>query len=234
MPPSSASSQQAPSSLPPSSQLAQSSSSAPSSSEASVPLPVTGPYDTAELPALYNFENPIPEEYTAELLDNLIPVGGGHTMASEAGNAYMAMFDAAAAEGVALTPVSGYRSNQQQSTNYNNSIQRYLNQGYSEAEATLLTQDYYAIPGTSEHEAGLAMDIGWIDDSFEGSAAFAWLQENAAEYGFILRYQDNTYETTHIRYEPWHYRFIGANYAQQYVELGMETLEDYTAWLQEQ
>ncbi|MDL2219140.1 M15 family metallopeptidase, partial [Ruminococcaceae bacterium OttesenSCG-928-O06] len=210
------------------SSVSQPSSSVPVSSAPSVPSRTPTPYDLESLPPLFNFENYIPDEYRTAMEPTLTDIGGGQQMEAAAAAAFLAMHKAAAADGIDLVPVSGFRSNQQQTNNYNASIQRYLNQGYSQQQAVTMTEGYYAIPGTSEHEAGLAIDIGWIEDSFENSDAFAWLQENAVTYGFILRYANDTFDITHIRYEPWHYRFVGANHAEKIVELGI-TLEEYTA-----
>ncbi len=200
-----------------------------SSTPAIVIPPVTGEFDVAGIPPLYNRFNPIPEEATASLV--LAPAGSLQ-METTAAAAFNEMQAAAAADGITLYPVSGYRTNGEQSTNYNNSIQRYLSAGHSQEEATRLTEQYYAIPGTSEHEAGLAIDIGQIDDSFAQTDAYAWLQENCTQYGFIYRYEADTVDITHINWEPWHYRFIGVNHALEYERLGMHTLEEYVAYLE--
>ena len=199
-----------------------------------MPALATGPYDEAEMPVLFNFENAIPQAYTDALLNGgMVDVGNGQKMEERAAAAYLDMVAAAKADGVSLTALSGYRSNERQANNYNASIERYLAQGYSPDEAKRRTEGYYAIPGTSEHEAGLAMDIGDagvpsanIQDSFEKTDAFAWLQEHAGEYGFILRYREEDFDTTHIHYEPWHYRYVGANHAAAIEKQGV-TLEEY-------
>ncbi len=191
--------------------------------------PATGEFDVEGIPPLYNRFNAIPSEVTANL--QLAPAGGLQ-METQAAGAFNAMQNAASADGITLSAISGYRSNSQQSTNYNNSIQRYLASGYSEEEAVRLTEQYYAIPGTSEHEAGLAMDIGQIDDGFANTAAYAWLQENCTDYGFIYRYRQDAVDITHINWEPWHYRFIGVNHALEYERLGMNSLEEYVAYLE--
>ena len=206
-------------------------SEAPSSSASLPSLPVaTGEFDVAGIPPLYNRYNPIPDE--ARAATSLSFVSDGQQMESQAAAAFTAMQNAAAAEGVSLYAVSGYRTLEHQTRNYTSALQNYLSQGYSEEEATRLTEEYYAIPGTSEHEAGLAMDIGSIDDSFANTPAYAWLQEHCTEYGFIYRYEKDFTDTTHIAWEPWHYRFVGVNHAGEYSRLGMHTLEDYVAYLQ--
>ncbi|NLW78362.1 MAG: hypothetical protein GXY32_02975 [Ruminococcaceae bacterium] len=206
-----------------------------------VPQRASTPYDEAATPPLYNYQNPIPDtvkvgwgqaETDPDITYvNLVDIGNGQQMETRAAAAFTAMQKAAAADGVELTPVSGYRTHQQQTNNYNAAIQRYRDQGYSEAEALARTQRYYAIPGTSEHEAGLAIDINWVDDGFAQTAAYTWLQEHCTEYGFIYRYQADTEDITHIAWEPWHYRYVGANHAEAITGKGI-TLEEYIAEMQ--
>lgn len=212
----------APSALPQSVASSSEPVSSVSQPEVLQPPAATGPYDVEGLPPLYNYQNPIPEGTAPDLVD----VGYGQQMDRAAAAAFLAMQEAAAAEGIELTPVSGFRSHETQTNNYNASIQRYLAQGIDEAEATRLTERYYAIPGTSEHEAGLAMDINLVEDSFADTPAFAWLQQHANEYGFLFRYRAEAEEITHIAYEPWHYRYVGANHAAEIEKRGI-TLEEY-------
>ncbi len=185
-----------------------------------------GEYDEPGIPALFNATHPIPDDYKMDL----VSIGNNHTMDAPAARAYLAMSEAAKADGIKLTPISGYRTHERQTNNYNASIQRYIDQGKTKEEATRLTQDYYAIPGTSEHEAGLAVDVNSLDDSFEKTPEFKWLQENAQQFGFILRYRRETKEITRVNYEPWHYRYVGTNHAARINELGI-TLEEYVELL---
>ena len=200
-----------------------------------LPAAASGPYDEAATPLLFNYDHSIPADYTSTLLaaGGMVDIGNSQKMEAKAAAAYLDMSAAAKADGVTLLPLSGYRSNQRQTDNYKASIQRYLDQGYSSDEAKSRTEGYYAVPGTSEHEAGLAIDIGDtaapgsnIQDSFEKTRAFAWLQENSAKYGFILRYREEDFATTHIHYEPWHYRYVGANHAAVINQRNV-TLEEY-------
>lgn len=177
-----------------------------------------------EMPPLFNYQNSIPEEYYSTL--QLAPVGDGHQMQQDAAAAFKDMQAAATADGINLFVVSGYRSHERQVNNYNRSIQNYISQGYDEAKATELTQEYYAIPGTSEHEAGLAVDINSLEERFSQTKEFTWLQENCTKYGFILRYDKGKEEITKIEYEPWHYRYVGLEHAQAIAEQSV-TLEEY-------
>ncbi len=194
-------------------------------------VPGTGnPYYEPGTPPLINRDNHIPEGYAPELTNVGYGNGREQQMEARAASAYLDMVAAAASDGIGMSPYSGYRSHERQQNNYNAAIQSYLVQGYSQAEAEAQTQLYYAIPGTSEHEAGLAMDIDGTNESFANTPAFQWLRENAAGFGFIMRYGKDDTDITHVAYEPWHWRYVGANHAAEIVRQGI-TLEEYVAGL---
>lgn len=160
---------------------------------------------------------------------------------SRAADAYASMRDAAAAEGITLYLRSGYRSMETQRQNYNGSVQRYLDAGKSREEAVRLTNEYYTVPGHSEHHTGLAFDIITpeyhnqiysLDDRFADTDAYTWLRAHCAEYGFILRYPKEKEEETQINFEPWHYRYVGVEHAQYIMEHGL-CLEEYIELLKE-
>lgn len=139
---------------------------------------------------------------------------------------YNEMYLAALKDGIELTPVSGYRSVERQTRNFNNKIQKYIDEGYSKIEATQMAARIILPPGTSEHNAGLAMDICSLYTNFENSDEFAWLSENAADYGFILRYPEDKQDITNITYEPWHWRYVGVEAAKEMKASG-ECFEEY-------
>ena len=89
-----------------------------------------------------------------------------------------------------------------------------------------MTAQYIAVPGTSEHSLGLAVDLNSLEESFEQTAQFKWLIEHCAEYGFILRYPKDKEDITGISYEPWHYRYVGEDHAAKIMEQGL-CLEEY-------
>ena len=96
-----------------------------------------------------------------------------------------------------------------------------------------MTARSVALPGTSEHELGLAVDI--IDEFYtnldagqENTSTQQWLMANSWRYGFILRYPNGSTDITGIIYEPWHYRYVGLEYAKDIYERGL-TLEEYIA-----
>ena len=140
------------------------------------------------------------------------------------------MCQAALNDNVHLIAVSSYRSYSYQNTLYNNRVKRFVNQGYSEADAKATAATIVALPGTSEHHMGLAVDINEVEETFENTSAFKWLQEHAEEYGFVMRYAKDKQDITKIIYEPWHYRYVGIEHAKAMNELGM-CLEEYVDYL---
>jgi len=147
----------------------------------------------------------------------------------------LSMIEGAAADGIVLRVTSAYRDAARQVMLYENKVQEYLNSGYGQEQAEEEASKYVAIPGTSEHCTGLALDIISADwytynndlyDTFENTEEFAWLDAHAHEYGFILRYMKNKTEITEISYEPWHYRYVGVDAAREIKEGGL-CLEEY-------
>ena len=103
--------------------------------------------------------------------------------------------------------------------------------GYSYDEAYAEASKSVAIPGTSEHQLGLAVDIvdnsNWnLNTSQEKTKTQKWLMEHCWEYGFILRFPNGTTDITGIIYEPWHYRYVGVEISMELRDLGI-TLEEY-------
>ena len=137
----------------------------------------------------------------------------------------------AEAAGLSMYVASAYRSYAQQIETFNASMQNRLNQQMTPLEAYQETSTSVALPGTSEHATGLAVDIistsyGELDDRQGDTAEQKWLMEHCWEYGFILRYPPEKSDITGIIYEPWHYRYVGKDAAQEITEQGI-TLEEY-------
>lgn len=128
---------------------------------------------------------------------------------------------------------SAYRSVERQKELYDDSVQKYLNQGKTLEEAEKLTDEYINKPGSSDHNLGLAVDFNYVDNKFENLDGFDWLQENAENYGFILRYPKDKEDITKISYESWHWRYVGEEHAKKMNELKM-CLEEYIEYLQEE
>lgn len=177
---------------------------------------------------LVNQKYILPSDYTVQTAEIK---GGGQSLDHRVVPHYNKMVAAAEADGISLIPVSGYRSLSRQKTNFTRKIDYYSSLGYSKAEATRLAAKIVLMPGTSEHNAGLAMDFGTngnytLDENFANTDAFRWLSENAADYGFILRYEKDTQDITMVTYEPWHWRYVGVEAAQEIKSQGV-TLEEY-------
>lgn len=183
-----------------------------------------GLYYEAAMPILVNPSNKLPDSYKPDV--EVIGNGCSYSYDRTALVAYRAMAAAAKAEGIILSPVSAYRSHEKQTTNFNNKQKEYENMGYSPEEAYAATARLIAVPGTSEHELGLAIDLNSLETSFEETKTFKWLFAHCAEYGFILRYPKDKTDITDISYEPWHYRYVGSNHAKLIMEQGI-CLEEY-------
>ena len=146
------------------------------------------------------------------------------------------MFAAASEAGVPLNLVSAYRSIYLQDKLFTRSVNTYMNNGLSEANAINKANRERTFSGTSEHNTGLGFDIlqkgnYTLSTSFENTPEFKWLMENAENYGFVLRYPKNKTEITGIMYEPWHFRYVGVEHAKEMNELGL-CLEEYIDYLE--
>ncbi len=135
------------------------------------------------------------------------------------------LVSAAKQQGIAFTLESGYRSYDFQKNLYNSYVKQ---QGQAVAD----TQS--ARPGYSEHQTGLAADLGGttkpacnVEACFAETAEGKWLAENATTYGFIIRYTPDGKDTTGYIYEPWHIRYIGTDLATEMKKQNSTTLEDF-------
>lgn len=146
------------------------------------------------------------------------------------------MFADAEKAGVPLQLVSAYRSIYLQDKLFTRSVNSYISQGYSKSEAINKANYSRTFSGTSEHNTGLGFDIlergnFTLSTSFENSAQFRWLMENAENYGFILRYAKDKTNETGIMYEPWHFRYVGVEHAKEINRLGL-CLEEYIEFIE--
>ena len=108
-----------------------------------------------------------------------------------------------------------------------------MNNGMTEAEAISATETLVAPAGYSEHQTGLAVDLGYkgrsyLNGGFDQTAAYPWLMAHCADYGFILRYPKDAEQVkiTGYDYEPWHYRYVGVESAKKIMSQGL-CLEEY-------
>jgi len=171
---------------------------------------------------LVNRDHPIPENYdiTLTLLSN------GRQVDSRIYPELQQMFDDCRAAGYQLFVREGYRTRADQQLLMDEKIQAYRNEGYGPEEAERLAKQWVAVPGTSEHELGIAVDINADTSVSSSDAVYGWLEQNSYLYGFIHRYPADKTEITGISNEPWHFRYVGKEAAQTIHEKGL-CLEEY-------
>ena len=187
---------------------------------------------------LVNKENPCGEEYTPEALSaipsELTLYGKSVQMESTAALAAEALVRELHARGYGhIVITSGYRDYAYQQILFNtylgNEQTKHPDWTVEQCRAEVLT--YSALPGESEHQTGLCVDListknPVLDVTFADDPAYAWLVENAHNFGFILRYPEGDEDVTGYSYEPWHYRFVGVDAAAKIYKKGI-TLEEY-------
>lgn len=136
------------------------------------------------------------------------------------------MFDAARNDGIYPVVASGYRSFEEQQQIYDETFAENKVSGMSTEEAKAETERWVAIPGTSEHQTGLAVDINADGINSAGWEVYDWLAVHAHNYGFIKRYSADKESLTGVAEEPWHYRYVGVEIAAKIYEQGV-CLEEY-------
>lgn len=164
----------------------------------------------------------------ADLVTPAVPVGSGEPgrLRAEAASAAERMFGAAAVQGVNITLMSSYRSYDTQVGLYN---------GYAAEKGAAAADTTSARPGFSEHQTGLAIDIGDgnagnacdFRSCFAETAAAQWVAAHGANYGFLVRYLPGSEAVTGYLAEPWHLRYVGIAVAQDVVAQGIPTYEEY-------
>ena len=147
----------------------------------------------------------------------------GHQLRAEAAKAADAMIDAAATDGVTLLVSSAYRSY---------AVQQQTYQYWVSVNGQQVADQLSARPGYSEHQTGLAIDFASpegcrLEECYRDTLAGQWLAKNAPRYGYILRFPDGRQSVTGYRFEPWHYRYVGVQTAQEYVLSGAKTFEEF-------
>ncbi|WP_249871410.1 D-alanyl-D-alanine carboxypeptidase family protein [Oceanobacillus saliphilus] len=187
---------------------------------------IANPYEQL---ALINKEHALPADYVPEDLvipDVPFPFEEDlpkKQMRKVAANSLESLFAAAQEEGLELFAQSGYRSYDRQDVIFASNA---LEHGEEEANT------FSSRPGESEHQTGLAMDVTSPEVNFKLVFEFGdtkegqWIQENAAEYGFIIRFPEGKEEITRYTYEPWHLRYVGKKAAKEIMSQNI-TLEEY-------
>ena len=177
---------------------------------------------------LVNRDHPLPEGYAPPQLTQL---RNGQAVDSRAYPDLQRMMDAARSAGLEPLICSSYRSHEKQRELFENKKERLYNEGHPRESLHDLAAQWVAVPGTSEHETGLALDIvdmqyQLLDDAQAETPAQKWLMAHCWEYGFILRYPKDKLAVTGVGYEPWHYRYVGLEAAREMTESGL-CLEEY-------
>ena len=178
--------------------------------------------------------NSAPKHYDLEL----VSIGGEHSMDAEAAAAFEVMNQDMIAIDKGPKVNSTYRSAERQKELFDQRVNAYINEeGLSKEQATAIVSRSVAIPGTSEHQLGLAVDISdatyvRLDASQMETPTQLWMIDNSWRYGFILRYPNGKSSITGIEYEPWHYRYVGVELSTELYELGL-TMEEYLDMLTE-
>ncbi len=196
------------------------------------------PEDKYEYVYLVNPANPLSKDYEPEDLTDC-----GHTrkdgratqkLRKYAAESLKAFLSEAKQYGFDdITVTSAYRSYSYQDYLFNMYFQQDWATGKykTKEECEKHTLTYSTKPGTSEHQSGLCLDMHnhpSATDAFGGTAEADWLEENCYRFGFILRYPKDKTDITGIKYEPWHFRFVGRDAATEMHELGL-TLEEYVS-----
>lgn len=185
---------------------------------------------------LVNKQHPIPEDYDPKLGTVSTPRGKmrcDRRMIPDLNK----MFEAASEEGITLLICSPYRPSNRQDYLFNKKVKNYIKKGSSYMDAYYQTAQAVTIPGASEHEMGLALDIisnkySGLNEGFGESDAGLWLAEHCVDYGFIIRYPLGKENITGIEYEPWHIRYVGTKAAKVMKEENL-CLEEFVDLIKE-
>ncbi len=161
----------------------------------------------------------MPEDYTCDLVEI-----EGFLIDSSCKDALQQMMDDCRAAGYVCEINNTYRSVETQQEMWDVRIKMWTNKGMTYEDAVALIGESLALPAASEHNLGLAVDILGTD------GMYAWLNSHCHEYGFIMRYPDNKKDITGIIYEPWHFRYVGTELAQELAQLGL-CMEEYMQML---
>jgi zinc D-Ala-D-Ala carboxypeptidase len=172
--------------------------------------------DPAALDVLVNKFWQLPDGYVPSLVS--AASSASQKLRPEAAAAWDALREACRRDtGSTLYLISGYRSYEKQKAMFDNALQE---------KGLVHTITYYAYPGRSEHQLGLALDLGTTEKSymsgqFAATAAGQWLAAHACEFGFILRYPTGREPATNYGYEAWHYRYLGVETAMDVCRQGI-------------
>lgn len=176
---------------------------------------------------LVNRQHVISEQYVPDSLRKTQVHGMSQSMREDAATALEELFQAAQADGIKLSSVSGYRSYSKQSLLYDRKTKR----TGSETEADKLV----ARPGASEHQLGLAMDLATrnsstLSEKFGSTPEGQWVYANCQRFGFIVRYLKGYEDVTGYSFEPWHIRYVGPEHAEAIAASGLPFETYLSGW----
>lgn len=176
---------------------------------------------------LVNDSHPLDKDYTV----NLSSVTGGQKVDCRIVEPLNEMLKAMRKEGLHPMICSAYRSVERQAELFEEYIEEKLEAGWNYEDAFYKAKTRICVPGTSEHQTGLAVDIVGkyhqsLDDAQADTKEAKWLLEHCAEYGFILRFPKDKTDITGVDYESWHFRYVGTD-AASYIMKHEITLEEY-------
>lgn len=179
---------------------------------------------------LVNSAHPLPEDWAPDL--TVLDPYTGEEFDSRAVGYLNEMLSAMESEGLHPLVCSGYRSYESQVRIFQDNVEDAIAQGFSQEEAEQQASLWVMPPGCSEHQSGLAADIvsqenQRLDDTQEDTPEQQWLHAHCQDYGFILRYPPDKTDITGVNYEPWHYRYVGADAARAIMAQGI-CLEEYS------
>ena len=172
---------------------------------------------------LVNRDYPLTEDFDGELTE----LRNGEMVDSRIYPDLQRMFDQMREEGLSPRVMQGYRTGEEQKKRLDNKIKEYMGYGKSREEARELALQWEQEPGTPEHEIGICVDVSSeTGDNETANAVWKWMDANCAQFGFIKRYPTGKSAVTGVKGEPWHYRYVGEEAAQEIMEQGI-TLEEY-------
>ncbi len=187
------------------------------------------PGSTIEFLTLVNKDNVLKENYIPTGLTKL-SYGEGLLLKDYAANAFEAMLTEAQACGITgLTATRAYVSYSDTLSAYNAEVERNLSL-LGREQAKRFASEVVGLPGTDEHQTGLAVDLALTSGSLDNSAAYHWLTENAEKFGFVLRYPADKVNVTGHSYNANQFRYVGRYHAVRINDLEM-TLDEYCTYL---
>ena len=173
---------------------------------------------------LVNSTHAVPEDW---VVPEFTELRNGQRVDSRIYPELQAMFDAARAAGRTPLVISSYRTYDDQKNMLVKKYRKFKEQGYSHEDAQIEALKWAAYPGYSEHQLGLAIDVGTSNsETCSKDRVWSWLKEHCAEYGFIWRYSEEKSAITGIANEPWHFRYVGVEAATYIMENNL-CLEEY-------